>query len=110
MINYMHTNICLIGSTKFEEEFRKLEYDLSINGYVVLSPLVYTQSGDNPKCGSDVKKILDSVQKEKIRQSDIVFVVDVDKYIGKSTKEQIKYAKLLNKPLLYLSNNDLKKL
>lgn len=106
----MHSNICLIGSSRFEEEFRKLEVELSIKGFIVLSPLVYNQSGDNPGCGKDVKEILDYVQKEKIRQSDIVFVVDVDGYIGKSTKEQIKYSKLLNKPILYLSKNELNKI
>lgn len=106
----MHTNICLIGSTKFEKEFRMLEVDLSIRGYIVLSPLVYTQSGDNPACGKNEKIILDYVQKEKIRQSDIVFVVDVDGYVGESTKNQIEYSKLLNKPLLYYSNGDIDKL
>lgn len=106
----MHTNICLIGSSRFEDEFRRLEVDLSLKGYIVLSPLVYTQSGDNPKCGADVKIILDYVQKEKIRQSDIVLVIDVDGYVGKSTKDQINYAKLLNKPLLYFSKGEIKKL
>ncbi len=106
----MHTNICLIGSSKFESEFRKLEVDLSIKGYIVLSPLVYNQSGENPNCGKDNKKVLDLVQKEKIRQSDIVFVVDKDGYIGKSTKEQIEYARLLNKPLLYLSKGNIEQI
>ncbi len=106
----MHTNICLIGSTRFENEFRELEVSLSIKGYIVLSPLVYTQSGEVPPCGVEEKKILDYVQKEKIRQSDIVLVVDVDKYIGTSTKNQIEYAEFLNKRVLYLSNNDDKKL
>lgn len=106
----MHTNICLIGSSKFKDEFRKLEVDLSIKGYIVLSPLVYNQSGDNPECGKSVKEVLDLVQKEKIRQSDIVFVVDVDEYVGNSTKNQIEYAKMLNKPLLYLSKGDIKKI
>lgn len=106
----MHTNICLIGSSKFESEFRKLEVELSIKGHIVLSPLVYNQSGDNPGCGNDAKEILDLVQKEKIRQSDIVLVVDVDGYVGKSTKNQIAYSKLLNKPVFYLSKGDLKKI
>lgn len=106
----MHTNICLIGSTKFKNVFRELEENLSIRGYIVLSPLVYTQSGENPKCGVKEKKILDLVQKEKIRQSDIILVVDVDGYVGNSTKNQIEYSKLLNKPILYYSNNDFEKL
>ena len=93
----MHTNICLIGSTRFEEIFRELEVSLSIKGYIVLSPLVYNQTGENPLCGEENKIILDYVQKEKIRQSDLVLVIDKDKYIGYSTKNQIEYAKFLNK-------------
>ncbi len=103
----MHTNICLIGSTRFEELFRQLEYDLSINGYIVLSPLVYNQTGENPGCGIEEKKILDLVQREKIRQSEIVLVVDKDSYIGDSTKKQIEYAELLNKKIIYYSKDDL---
>jgi hypothetical protein len=106
----MHTNICLIGSTRFEDIFRKLEVDLSIKGYIVLSPLVYTQTGINPVCGEENKVILDLVQKEKIRQSDIVLVVDKDSYIGSSTKKQIEYATLLNKPILYYSKKEWEKI
>lgn len=102
----MHINVCLIGSTKFEDIFRKLEYDLSIRGYIVLSPLVYNQFGDKPGCGKEEKKILDLVQKEKIRQSDIVLVVDKDGYIGKSTRKQIEFAEFLNKRILYYSKNE----
>ena len=106
----MHTNICLIGRTRFEEIFRELEVSLSIKGYIVLSPLVYNQTGENPLCGEENKIILDYVQKEKIRQSDLVLVIDKDKYIGSSTKNQIEYAKFLNKRVLYYSKGDVKKL
>lgn len=106
----MHTNIWLIGSTRFEEIFRELEVSLSIKGYIVLSPLVYNQTGENPLCGEENKIILDYVQKEKIRQSDLVLVIDKDKYIGYSTKNQIEYAKFLNKRVLYYSKGDVKKL
>lgn len=102
----MHINVCLIGSTKFEDIFRKLEYDLSIRGHIILSPLVYNQSGDKPGCGKEEKKILDLVQKEKIRQSDIVLVVDKDGYIGESTRKQIEYAELLKKRILYYSKEE----
>lgn len=106
----MHTNICLIGSTRFEDIFRELEVELSLRGFIVLSPLVYTQTGDKPLCGEENKIILDLVQKEKIRQSDIVFVIDKDSYIGSSTKQQIEYAKLLNKKILYYSKKELEML
>ena len=106
----MHTNICLIGSTRFESIFRELEVSLSMKGYIVLSPLVYNQTGDVPSCGIENKVMLDYVQREKIRQSDLVLVIDKDKYIGSSTKNQIEYAKLLNKRILYYSKGETKKL
>lgn len=106
----MYSIITLIGSTKFEQIFRTLEEKLSLKGYLVFSPLVYNQSGDNPKCGIDHKKILDTEAKLKINHSDIVFVVDKNGYIGSSTKDQIEHAKLLNKPILYYSNGDIDKL
>ena len=36
--------------------------------------------------------------------------LDKDKYIGSSTKNQIEYAKFLNKRVLYYSKGDVKKL
>ena len=95
---------------KFDFNVSYLEVSLSIKGYIVLSPLVYNQTGENPLCGEENKIILDYVQKEKIRQSDLVLVIDKDKYIGSSTKNQIEYAKFLNKRVLYYSKGDVKKL
>jgi dienelactone hydrolase len=106
----MYNIVVLIGSTKFVEDFRKVEEELSLKGYLVFTPSVFNQSGDKPGCGEDAKKILDTAAKMKISRSDIVFVIDKDKYIGKSTKDQINYAKLLNKPILYYSKGDVTKL
>ena len=106
----MHTNICLIGSTKFKSVFRELEVSLSMKGYIVFSPLVYNQTGDIPLCGIENKVILDYVQKEKIRQSDLVLVIDKDNYVGSSTQKQLEYAKFLNKRVLYYSKGDVNKL
>ena len=106
----MYSVINLIGSTKYKDLFRELEEKLSINGYLVFSPLVYNQTGDNPECGEDVKKILDIEANLKSNISDIVFVVDKDGYIGNSTRKQIEHATLLNKTVLYYSKGDLSKL
>ena len=46
----------------------------------------------------------------KIARSEIVVVIDEDGYIGESTNDQIAFAKLLNKPVLYYSKEDLEKL
>ena len=39
---------------------------------------------------------------EKIKLSDSIFVVNVDNYIGESTKKEIEYAKELGKDIFYL--------
>lgn len=101
----MYSVVCLIGSTRFESTFRELEKDLTLKGYLIFSPLVYNQSGEIPECGEKEKEIIDIATKLKINHSDIVLVVDVDGYIGKSTKEQVEHAMLLNKPVLYYSKD-----
>ena len=106
----MYVVVVLIGSTRFKDVFRKVEEELSLKGYLVFTPSVYSQSGTNPKCGIDVKKILDKAAKMKIARSEIVVVIDEDGYIGESTNDQIAFAKLLNKPVLYYSKGDLEKL
>ncbi len=41
--------------------------------------------------------------------ADEIFVIDVDGYIGTSTKSEIEYAQSLGKPVRYLSNSPLNK-
>ena len=43
--------------------------------------------------------------KAKIDLSDAIFVVNVDGYIGESTKGEIEYAKQRGKEIMYLENN-----
>ena len=87
-----------------------MEEELSLKGYLVFTHSIYSQSGTNPECGMDVKKILDKATKMKIARSEIVVVIDEDGYIGESTNDQIAFANLLNKPVLYYSKGDLEKL
>ena len=39
---------------------------------------------------------------QKIEMSDAIFVVNVDGYIGESTRKEIEYAKSLDKEVMYL--------
>ena len=48
--------------------------------------------------------MFDKVHKEKIKLAVAILVVDVDKYIGKSTRSEIEYAKSLNKEIIYYSD------
>lgn len=106
----MYSVVLLIGSTKFKDVFLEVEEKLALNGYLVFTPSVYNQSGEVPGCGVETKKILDTAAKMKVCRSDIVIVIDKDGYIGSSTKEQIEWAELLNKPVLYYSHGDVEKL
>ena len=45
--------------------------------------------------------MIDKMHKEKIKLSDAIVVVNVDGYIGSSTKNEIEYDKSLNKEIIY---------
>ena len=45
--------------------------------------------------------ILDKMHKERIKLSDAILVVNIDGYIGSSTKSEIEFAKSLHKEIIY---------
>lgn len=102
----MYSVVLLIGSTKFRKIFLDVEEKLALKGYLVFTPSVYNQSGEAPECGVETKKILDTATKMKVCRSDIVIDIGKDGYIG----NQIEWAKLLNKPVLYYSKGDVDRL
>ena len=95
--------ITLCGSTKFKEQFFIEQKRLTLEGYIVISLGCFGHSGD---IISDEEKImLDDMHKRKIDLADEIFVINVDGYIGSSTKSEIEYAIKTNKPVSYLVNN-----
>ncbi len=48
--------------------------------------------------------MLDKMHKERIKLSDAILVVNVNNYIGDSTKSEIEYAKSLNKEIIYYTD------
>ena len=107
VIVVIHGGGLVMGDRKISRKFSRM---LAQKGYLVFSPLVYDQHGENPGCGSEAKALLDMAAKMKINYSHIVLVVDVDGYVGESTSKQIDYAKLLNKPVLYYSKGEVDRL
>ena len=92
--------ITLCGSTKFKDEFMKVQKELTLNGYIVISVGCFGHSGD---VFTDEQKImLDDMHKRKIDMADEIFVINVNGYIGSSTKSEIEYAKAHNKKVNYL--------
>ena len=91
--------ITLCGSTRFKDEFLKVEKKLTLKGNIVLSVGLFGHSGDdevweNMAEGTltKTKEMLDDMHKRKIDMSDEIFVINVNGYIGESTKSEIEYA------------------
>jgi len=101
--------ITLCGSTKFKDEFLRVQKELTLKGYIVLSVGLFGHSGDNEVWENmdegtltKTKEMLDDMHKRKIDMSDEIFVVNVNGYIGESTKSEIEYAIKNNKKVNYL--------
>ncbi len=98
----------LCGSTRFYDEFQKANYELTMRGKIVLSVGLYPHSsadhGHREGVGLDSaeKFALDELHKRKIDLADRVLVLNVGGYIGTSTRSEIEYAELLQKPVDYL--------
>ena len=105
--NYKVITLC--GSTRFKEEFLKVQKQLTLQGNIVISVSLFGHSGDfevweNMDEGTftKTKEMLVDMHKRKIDMADEIFVINVDGYIGDSTKAEIEYAKLTNKKVSYL--------
>ena len=101
--------ITLCGSTKFKDEFFKAQKDLTLKGNIVISVGLFGHSGDsevweNMDEGTltKTKEMLDDMHKRKIDMADEIFVINVDGYIGESTKSEIDYALKTGKKVNYL--------
>ena len=94
--------ITLCGSTKFKDAFVKAQKDLTLMGYIVLSVGLFGHSGDEEAFDDGTKEMLDDMHKRKIDMADEIFVINVDGYIGSSTRSEIEYAKASGKPVNYL--------
>ena len=103
--------ITLCGSTRFYETFLEVNNKLTAKGYIVLSiGVIKSKAVMLNKSDTELKKMIDLLHREKIAMSDSIFVIDVDGYIGESTKGEIEFAEKHGKRTYKLSNGDLEKL
>ena len=92
--------VTICGSMRYAKEMIKISQTLETKlGYCViqcvyeLDPLVL----ENEK---EMKNIVDAHYK-KIDISDAIYVLNIDGYIGQSTKNEIEYAKKHGKEIIY---------
>jgi hypothetical protein len=102
--NYKIITLC--GSTKFKDEFIAEQKRLTLEGNIVISVGLFGHSGDNEVWLEKTKPMLDDMHKRKIDLADEIFVINVDGYIGSSTKSEIYYAIMTNKSVKYLEPVD----
>ena len=94
--------VCLCGSTRFEETYREENERLTREGKIVLSVGVFGHADDGPDLSEDEKAALDELHERKIDLADRVHVINVDGYVGDSTRSEIAYARAHDVPITWL--------
>ena len=94
--------ITLCGSLKFQKEMMMAAEKLALDGNCVLTP-VYPVNENIKRSEEQVIKLKEEHFK-RIDLSDEIFVINVNGYIGESTRSEIEYAQKTGKVVNYLEN------
>lgn len=103
--------VCLCGSTRFYDEFRRQNLLLTLRGEIVLSIGCDTKSDSDLALAAEfgeilnMKSRLDDPHKRKIDLCDYILVLNVGGYVGESTRGEIAYAREHHKRVTYLEPN-----
>ena len=96
--------VTLCGSTRFKNAFIQTNRDLTAQGIIVLSVGWFNHDHLTTAPPTEEQKVmLDELHKRKIDLSDEILVLNVDGYIGDSTRSEIEYAQANNKVIKYLN-------
>lgn len=91
--------ITLCGSMQFKNKMIEIAAKLELEGNVVIQCIYFPQ---NKILSNFELELLSKLHYKKIEISDAIYIVNVDGYIGEATKNEIEYARLLNKEILSL--------
>lgn len=92
--------ITLCGSTRFKDDFLRVQRELTLTGHIVLSVGLFGHSGDFMT--EEQKIMLDDMHKRKIDMSDGIYVINKGGHLGNSTRSEIEYAKQHGKIIRYM--------
>jgi hypothetical protein len=101
--------VCLCGSTRFGDAFKKANLEETLAGKIVLSIGCNMKSDAelfahlSPEALEEIKSRLDELHKRKIDLADEVYILNVGGYIGESTQSEINYAINSNKKIRFLN-------
>jgi hypothetical protein len=99
--NYKVITLC--GSTRFKEDFERVNRDLTLLGNIVISVGAFGHAGDT--FTEEQKVMLDDIHKRKIDMADAIYVINKDGYIGSSTRSEIQYALRTGKQIIYMEDD-----
>ncbi len=95
--------ITICGSLKYQDEIMKISEEVTLQGNCILS-IIYPASRDISAYSAEERKLFGAMHRERIRLSDAILVVNIDDYIGESTRQEIEFARSLNKEILYYAD------
>lgn len=93
--------IVICGSSRFKDDFVKISREMTLNGVIAIPLNIYTKA-EGIKLDSNKENMLKAMQMQKIAESDGIFIINKNGYIGENTKEEIEYAMSLGKSIEYL--------
>ena len=96
--------ITLCGSTRFKEDFMRVQKLLTLDGYIVMTVGLFKEDLESIENSENIKEMLDDMHKRKIDMADEIYVINVGGYIGSSTTSEIEYALSTGKAVRYLEN------
>lgn len=92
--------ITICGSMRFSREMMKISEELELKDVYAVIQCVYNVDGE--KYEGFATELLGKIYRRKIDISDAIYVVNVNGYIGNSTRNEIEYARSLSKEILSL--------
>jgi len=95
--------ITVCGSLRFKDEIMAITEKMELQGNCMIS-IIYPTNPDKDAYTDEEADLLDKIHIEKIKMSDAILVVNVNNYIGSSTKAEIEVAKKLNKEIIYYTD------
>ena len=101
MGNYKVITLC--GSTRFKEDFERVNKMLTLAGNIVISVGCFGHMGDT--FTEEQKVMLDDIHKRKIDMADAIYVINKDGYVGSSTRSEINYALKTGKQIIFMEDD-----
>lgn len=96
--------ITVCGSLRFAKEMMEITEKMELQGNCMLVPIYNPSRPNKDDFTEEEALMLDKMHKERIKLGDAILVVNIDNYIGSSTKSEIEYAESLGKEVIYYTD------